>query len=735
MPKFLRRFLLALPAFLAPALVHAQAVQATPNLGIVANGFVYALAPMPDGDWVVGGEFTSINGVARRNLARLNADGSVDAAWNPGADGEISALVATTAGDVFVGGEFNTIGGMGRVHVAELSGASGTVTAWQAGVEPSEVGALAIDGSGRLLVGGIFGDSWPYTHLQRFSATTGAVDAGLLASPDGLVQRIAVEAGGSLLIAGSFSHVSGVARRGLARVDANGQLVAGWDAGGNGEVTAVAVGPDGARYVAGDFTQIGGAARSGLAKLDAAGVADASWNPGGANGRIEALALDGDRLYVGGAFTQIAGGSRRNLARMDAIGTGTLDAGWTLQADDAVRVAAATASGELWLGGEFRNLDADLRMGLARLTAAAALAPRTDVEMPAEVTRIQPLANGAAAIAGSFLKVDGAAHRHLARIRADGSVDHAFLAQANSTVAALAVAGSSLYVGGAFTDISGTARSRLAKLDATTGAIDPTWVPAADGVVEALTSTGSELFAAGYFHVIGGVSRSYLAKLALAGSGSVDTGFDAQANAPALVLHSAGSGRLLVSGQFVQIGGATRTAVALLSTTNGSALPWNAVVTGSVRAMTTDASGRVYLGGQISAAQGVPLCKLARFDGTSGALDTRWLPSTGQGIAALAVIDGALFVGGEFSTLSGTPRIRLAKLSLSSPFPERDWSADLDPSEMPVASALAAIGTNLWVAGRFSRVGGQPRTSLAALTAGAQTLFSDSFEAVPGGCS
>lgn len=47
----------------------------------------------------------------------------------------------------------------------------------------------------------------------------------------------------------------------------------------------------------------------------------------------------------------------------------------------------------------------------------------------------------------------------------------------NGTVWALQASGSSIYVGGAFTQVNGVARRGLVKLDATTGALDPTFSP------------------------------------------------------------------------------------------------------------------------------------------------------------------------------------------------------------------------------------------------------------------
>lgn len=414
-----------------------------------------------------------------------------------------------------------------------------------------------------------------------------------LPAPDAWVRKVLVETGGCVLIAGDFANVSGSARRGFARLEGNGQLLGSFDAASDGTVTAIAVGSGGVLYVGGYFTQIGGAPRAGLAKLGSTGSADLGWDPGGINGPVETLTLDSDRLYIGGQYTLIAGVARKNLARIDAIGSGALDASWTLQADNSVRAMGATATGELWLGGFLVTSMPSCAWDWRELTSAAVIAPRVNAEVAGTVSSIQPLSGGGAVIAGRFLKVDGAAHRYLARLNADGSVDHAFIPQANSLVMALAAAGNALYIGGSFTDISGTARTRLAKLDATTGLVDPTWAPAADNIVQALVHTGSELLAGGVFQNIGGIARPFLARLALTGSGSADAGFNARPNAAVHRVHYAGADRLLISGYFSQAGGAARAGVGMVSTTTGIATAWNAQLTGDAWGIATDASGRV----------------------------------------------------------------------------------------------------------------------------------------------
>ena len=84
-----------------------------------ANGAVNSLAVQPDGKVLVGGFFTTIGGQTRNNIARLNADGSADASFNPVADNTVISLAVQPDGKVLVGGNFTTVGGQ-QLRLAHL---------------------------------------------------------------------------------------------------------------------------------------------------------------------------------------------------------------------------------------------------------------------------------------------------------------------------------------------------------------------------------------------------------------------------------------------------------------------------------------------------------------------------------------------------------------------------------------------------------------------------------------
>src|SRR5207302_1476165 len=216
-----------------------------------------------------------------------------------------------------------------------------------------------------------------------------------------------------------------------------------------GPVAALAVSADGSRlYAGGFFTSMAGVARSGLAALDAAtGALDAAFNPAPSAGGVEAMVLTASgRLLLGGGFTKIGATARNHLAAVTAA-TGALDAAWAPSADGAVHTLRLSADGTgVFAGGAFATIG-----GTARSRPALASA------------------------GGTFASVNGTARANLAAFdTTTGALVPGFVANSDKTVRAIepSADGSSLYVGGLFKKVNGLSRSRLAKLNATTGAVD-----------------------------------------------------------------------------------------------------------------------------------------------------------------------------------------------------------------------------------------------------------------------
>jgi uncharacterized delta-60 repeat protein len=140
------------------------------------------------------------------------------------------------------------------------------------------------------------------------------------AGPNGVIKAIALQPGGRIILAGTFTNFNDAPRARIAALHSDGSLDATFstNAPANSNVNAVAVQPDGKIIVAGNFSTIGGVARRGIARLLADGNLDLSFDPGlGIDGTAEKLILDPHgRIFVTGSFTRYDGWPRPGIARV-----------------------------------------------------------------------------------------------------------------------------------------------------------------------------------------------------------------------------------------------------------------------------------------------------------------------------------------------------------------------------------------------------------------------------------
>jgi hypothetical protein len=168
-------------------------------------------------------------------------------------------------------------------------------------------------------------------------------------------------------------------------------------------------------------------------------------------------------------------------------------------------------------------------------------------------------------------------------------------------VYALAVSGSTIYVGGYFFNLNGHTRNNIAAVRASNGNLT-NWDPSANSGVSALAVSGNTVFAGGSFTSVGGQGRDNIA--ALDASSGIATNWNPAAGGEVFALAVSG-GTLYVGGFFRGIGGQARNSIAALNTSTGSATAWNpnATIPGSdavVSALAVSGS-TVYVGGYFAA--------------------------------------------------------------------------------------------------------------------------------------
>ena len=133
-----------------------------PGQGVTgSNAIVHALAVQANQQVIVGGDFTSFDGVTYNHLVRLNPDGSVDSTFNPDTGsnlwGSVRAIAVQPDGRILIGGLFTNVDGSNYNYLARLNTDGSLDTNFNAGIGGNNsVLALAIDSQQRILVGGEF---------------------------------------------------------------------------------------------------------------------------------------------------------------------------------------------------------------------------------------------------------------------------------------------------------------------------------------------------------------------------------------------------------------------------------------------------------------------------------------------------------------------------------------------------------------------------------------------------
>lgn len=92
-------------------------------VGTGANGIVNNMVIQSDGKIVIGGNFTTLNGVTSTRIARVNADGSRDASFvsTVGANAVVESIVIQENGKVLIGGSFTKYNNVTRNYIARLN--------------------------------------------------------------------------------------------------------------------------------------------------------------------------------------------------------------------------------------------------------------------------------------------------------------------------------------------------------------------------------------------------------------------------------------------------------------------------------------------------------------------------------------------------------------------------------------------------------------------------------------
>ena len=378
---------LTLPAQVA----HATLTWVDSGFNPIANAEVKAIAVASDGKVIIGGNFTCIgtqeatceSGQSRNRIARLNADGTLDATFNPGTDGVVNAIAVVSDGKIIIGGSFTNVGGLSRTNIARLNVDGAVDTTFNPGTNGA-VNAIAIASDGKIIIGGDFENAAgsPRDNIARLNVD-GTVDTTFNPGTNGAVNAIAIASDGKIIIGGAFGNVGGEIQFYVARLNTNGSLDITLNPGPNGPIYALAIDSSGKILIGGDFGQIGTGpepiAQANLARLNAAGTLDTTFRPE-LNGSVLSIGISGTKVLIGGWFYSVNSESRYFLAQLN--NNATIDSAFNPGANYPVLAITMQSDGKALLGGQFLGVGSDFRRHIARLNAEPSYIPYFDTPIP-----------------------------------------------------------------------------------------------------------------------------------------------------------------------------------------------------------------------------------------------------------------------------------------------------------------------------------------------------------------
>ena len=661
------------------------------NIGTGAGSTVRAIVQQPDGKILVAGDFTTFNGSSVSRLVRLNADGSFDAAFNTGTGvggSKVRALALQSDGKILVGGEFSSINGIGRYNLARLNADGSLDGTFTSGMNTGGyIYALAVQSNGKILIGGSFAtySGSSRNDIARLNAD-GSLDATFNPGTGvgGYVNDMALQADGKILIGGLLYDYNGTVRNGVARVNANGSLDATFNPGTGTASTVNAVGflPDGRILISGNFTSFGGISLNRMVVLGINGSIDASSNNLGSSANAEITALKvtpSGNILIGGWFSAFNDKTRNRLAMLKSDGSLHPYFNALTGAQSTVNSIKIQPNGQILLGGSFTHYNDFKKGGVVRCDSNGSYdsgfnttGTGASTGSSGGVSDLILLNDNKIIIGGSFSSYNGTSQYRMARILPDGLRESsAYGGAASSNVWALAYqTDGKVLVGG---DFSGTNRNRIMRLN-DNGALDGGWNSGSgfnSSVYAIALQADGKVVVGGNFTTYNG--NGYNRIIRLNADGSVDTGFNpgTGANGAIRVIQIQPDGKILVGGNFTDFDGYSINRITRLNP-DGSLDPGFVNTSGAdaeVRALAIQTDGKILVGGAFTSFDGLSYNRLIRLN-ADGNVDPGFSTGSGANGTVLAITlqpDGNILIGGAFTAYNGIGRNYIARLFGSPP--------------------------------------------------------------------
>ncbi|GGF21045.1 T9SS type A sorting domain-containing protein [Flavobacterium limi] len=680
------------------------------DIGLGFNGKIYSSYIQSDGKIIIGGNFTSYNGVDTGRLIRINSDGSHDITFNTSlaaGTGIVNQIAQQSDGKVIIVGSFtkynsNTVNRIARI-LPDGNLDSSFLTGSGA---PSNINCVQIQPDGKIVVAGSFikfngVDVNRIIRLNPDGSLDTAFNIGTAFNEE--IHAMVLQADGKIILGGEFTDYNGIAANKIIRLNSDGTRDSGFSSGtglSNGTVYVIKLDAFGNILAGGSFTdQYNGADVNRLILLNGDGTIKTDFDMGGGPGSASVYSLENSAdggWYIGGSFSVFDSLNQGKLAKIDPNGVhdiSYLSAG--VGFDNSVFKVLPVSDNKTMVFGNFSKFNGVSCSKIARILPDGDLDSTFNSAETGANNTIKTAAqqlDGKMIIGGSFTTYNNAVCNRVARILPDGGLDYSFVSGSgfNGQVFSIAIqSDQKILAAGNFTKYNGVTFGRVVRL-MPDGTIDGGFhvTTGANGIIDAiLVQPDGKIVLGGRFDTFNGLGYSGLIRLnpdgTIDSSFSVGIGFDK--NVYALDLQS--DGKIIVGGSFLNYNGVSKKRILRLNLNGTLDTTFNSGTgfsNGDVRSILVQADNRILVGGAFSGNyNGTASLRLLRLT-SNGIFDPSFSTSLNSTLYTMEfTVDHKLIVGGNFNSVSGVAKHRIARLKLctnSSKWDGTNWSNGF-PSE------------------------------------------------------
>jgi len=195
------------------------------NPGTGANNSIWDITLQPDAKILIGGNFNTYNSITRRGIARVNPDGSLDNTFDPGTGviGSVVDMIVLPDNKIIISGGFISYNGLPMPGLARLESDGSLDDTFVPDIGTrNTIYALALQPDNKIIIAGCFtgSDCAVAPNIARLNSdgsTDETFNPGLGA--DYIIQTLALQPDGKILIGGLFDSYNGTPRPGSCQAE------------------------------------------------------------------------------------------------------------------------------------------------------------------------------------------------------------------------------------------------------------------------------------------------------------------------------------------------------------------------------------------------------------------------------------------------------------------------------------------------------------------------------------